>query len=190
MTRLLPIVATLMLVAAVGVGVAVAGDSGYGGPPQQTANKQDMRQSKVAFSAYLAGEFEVNDEGRDGAGDPDAKGSATLLAADEDTLCYAVTLRGSQPPAMLHIHRGPAGQNGDVVIDLSKNVPKNASGNPAGNPGASSGCKTLQGTELEAFKRILSNPQNYYVNVHTGPDGLFPKGIARGQLNRLVYDNG
>lgn len=192
MARLTTIVASLMLLGAVGIGVAVASD-GTGGAAKQayrsaaTPNPQELTQSKVAFSAYLTGDAEVNDQGQDGVGDPDAKGSATLLAADEDTLCYGVTIRGAQTPTELHIHRAPAGQNGDVVIDLSKNVPKDANGKPKGNPGASSGCKNLSGPELEAFGRIRANPQNYYINVHTTG---FQKGAARGQLSRLLYNNG
>ncbi|MEN3281358.1 MAG: hypothetical protein V7607_2498 [Solirubrobacteraceae bacterium] len=193
MSRLRAVTASLTLVAVAGVGFAVAGAGAHSHADRgrhdrsRAPTAQYPRQSRVALSAYLTGEAEINDAGNDSAGDPDAKGSATLLAADENTLCYAVTLRGAQPPTALHIHRAPAGQNGDVVIELSKGVPSNAAGKPSGDPGASGRCKTLEGTELQALQRILSAPQNYYINVHTA---AFNKGAARGQLSRLSYDNG
>lgn len=191
MSRLSIVIASLVAVVAIGAGVAWASDGGYGGGhayPKHVVHPgvQHLRQSKISFSAYLTGQAEVNDQGQRGAGDPAAQGSVTLLAANSKTLCYGVTLRGAEPPTMFHVHHAPAGQNGDVVIDLSKGVPKDSNGNPAGSPGAAGGCKTLAGTELQAFHRLLVDPRDYYVNVHTAS---FPKGAARGQLSRLLFNN-
>jgi hypothetical protein len=189
--RLLTIIAGLALVAAVGAGYA--GAQGYGEEkspgqgkrPQQS--KDHLRPSKVALSAYLTGEAEVNDEGQDGAGDPNAKGTASFLVADEQTLCYGFAIRGADAPSAVHIHKGRAGENGDIVIPFD-NPPKDADGEPAGDPGASSGCKTLEKqSERDALRRILTNPQGYYVNIHTES---FPDGAVRGQISRMYYDNG
>jgi hypothetical protein len=187
--RLLTIIAGLALVAAIGAGYA--GAQGYGEEKGQgkrsQQSKDDLRASKVALSAYLTGEAEVNDEGQDGAGDPNAKGTASFLAADEQTLCYGFAIRGADAPSAVHIHKGRAGENGDIVIPFD-NPPKDDDGEPAGDPGASSGCKTLaKQSELDALRRILTNPQGYYVNIHTES---FPDGAVRGQLSRMFYDNG
>jgi hypothetical protein len=202
MTRLLTIVSSLAVVAAVGVGGALA--AGYDYPsdnptakvttPQHNGSKwrkklrqfKDYEQSQVALSAYMTGKAEIDQEGNDGVGDPDAKGTAMLLIVDERTICYGFSLRGAETPMAAHIHRAPAGTNGDVVIPFA-NVPKDANGNPAGDPGASSGCKTLtEPGELAALRRLLAKPKNYYVNFHTTS---FPDGAVRGQLSRVLYDN-
>jgi CHRD domain len=191
MKRLLMIAASIALVAAVGVGYAGAQDYGGGHHKGQSQGKKShrfkgLRESQSSLSAYLTGKAEVNDEGEDGAGDPNAKGTASFLVADERTLCYGFAIRGADEPAAVHIHKGIAGKNGDIVISFD-NPPKDAEGQPAGDPGASSGCKVLEEeSELAALRRILSNPKGYYVNIHTAS---FPDGAVRGQLSRMLYDN-
>jgi hypothetical protein len=178
--RLLTIIAGLALVAAVGAGYAGAQDYG------KRKSKNDLKASQAALSAYLTGDAEVNDDGEDGAGDPNAKGTASFLVADEQTLCYGFAIRGADAASAVHIHKGRAGENGDIVIPFD-NPPKDADGQPAGDPGASSGCKTLeQQSELDGLRRILSNPKGYYVNIHTES---FPDGAVRGQISRMFYDN-
>jgi CHRD domain-containing protein len=190
---------------AIGVGVAFAGggdrdataqDYGGGGHKKgQSGDRQgkkwrafkDLETSHVAVTAYLTGRAEVDDEGQDGAGDPNGKGTATFFVTDERTVCYGFAVDGIEPPTAAHIHKGVAGSNGDVVIDFTKGVPKDATGQPAGDPGASGGCKTLEAQpEVAALRRILSNPKGYYVNVHTAS---FEDGAVRGQLSRMLYDN-
>lgn len=184
MARLVTITSSLALVAVIAVGVAVA-DSGYGAGKGSQGLK-DYERSQVAVTAYLTGAAEINEEGQDGAGDPGAKGTATLFVADRQTVCYGFAVRGAEAPTAMHVHRGAAGQNGAPVIDFSKGAPKDANGQPAGDPGASSGCKVLEGAEKAALARILTNPKNYYVNMHTAS---FPNGALRGQLSRMLYDN-
>jgi CHRD domain len=196
MRSLMTIVAGVALLAAVGLGATVAGDGDsasahdYGGKQGGKGKKwrqyKDLETSQAALSAYLTGKAEVNDEGDDGAGDPDAKGTASFLVADERTLCYGFAIEGAEPPDAVHIHRAPAGENGDIVIEFA-NPPKDAAGQPAGDPGASSGCKVLEAeSEVAALRRILSKPKGYYVNIHTSS---FPDGAVRGQLTRMLYDN-
>lgn len=196
MSRLVTIVSSLLLLAAVGVGVAVA-DSGY-----QTAQKKqqpgkisrsklaklkDLEESQTAVTAYLTGKAVINDEGQDGAGDPGAKGTATFFIADRQTICYGFALHGAEAPNFAAIYRAPAGQKGEVVINFTeKGLPKGPDGQPAGDPGASSGCKVVTGTEQAALGRILTNAKGYYVSMKTQS---FPGGAVRGQLSRMLYDN-
>ena len=64
-----------------------------------------------------------------------------------------------------HIHRGPAGKSGPIVLHLSS---------PTG--GSSHGCT---GVGPPLARGIVKNPEAYYVNVHTTK---FPDGEIRGQL--------
>jgi CHRD domain len=191
MKHLLTIVPSIVLLAAVAVGLALIANGGSAGAQEYGKHKgkksrQDMKASQAALSAYLTGRAEVNEDGQDGAGDPNAKGTASFLVADEQTLCYGFAIRGAEAPTAVHIHRAAAGENGDIVIPFA-NPPKDAAGAAAGDPGASSGCKVIEEqTELAALRRILTNPKGYYVNIHTPS---FPDGAARGQLSRMLYDN-
>jgi hypothetical protein len=173
--------------------VAVAGaqtgpgyDDGQNGKPQNSKQRTLKRsEAKSAKSAYLNGRAEIGQDGRRGAGDRDATGTAIFQIVDEQTVCYGFTLDNADTPQVVHIHRGAANVNGDPVITFA-NVPKNAEGQPSGDPGASSGCKTLTPEEQEALARIQANPRNYYVNMHTQE---FPDGAVRGQLTHLLYSN-
>ena len=136
----------------------------------------------LAASAVLAANttFSVNLKGENepgGTGDLDATGQAHLeFFPDTDMVCY--TLKWSKVDGTVtgaHIHVGPEGVNGDIVITLF--------GGPLGTPTAfpgdkftTSGCVTGDGATIDA---ILANPANYYVNVHTGTDF---HGVIRGQL--------
>jgi CHRD domain-containing protein len=137
-------------------------------------------------SAYLTGRAEIGKDGRRGAGDPDAKGTAVFQLVDEQTICYGFTLDNADTPGIVHIHRGAPGRNGPPVIVFA-NVPKNAQGQPSGDPGTSSGCKALTTPEeLAALKELRKHPRNFYVNMHTT---AFPDGAVRGQLSHLLFSN-
>ncbi len=154
-------------------------------PAKKQAPGKGLTASRLSQSAYLTGAAEVDQDGDD-AGDPDAKGSATFLQADANTICYGFTVKSTDAPTVVHIHRGAAGQNGPPVITFA-NVPKNQAGAPSGNPGASAGCKVLTDpAEQAALRRIRKNPANYYVNVHTA---AFPNGALRGQMAPVYYAN-
>jgi hypothetical protein len=136
----------------------------------------------LATSAVLAvnTKFSVNLKGENepsGTGDLDATGQAHLeLFPDTDTVCY--TLKWTKVDGTVtgaHIHVGPAGVDGGIVITLF--------GGPLGTPTAfpgehftTSGCVAADGATIDA---ILADPANYYVNVHTGTDF---HGVIRGQL--------
>jgi hypothetical protein len=155
-------------------------------PPQASSSAHTMTASRGSQSAYLTGAAEVSEQGN-AAGDPNAKGAAVLLTVDERTLCYGFTLKGADTPTVVHIHKGKRGENGPPVITFA-NPPKNAAGAPAGSPGASSGCKALTDpAEIQALARVRRNPGGYYINIHTQS---FPNGAVRGQLTRMLYNNG
>jgi hypothetical protein len=101
-----------------------------------------------------------------GPGDTDASGFANLDFTD-DEVCYNVKVNSLDDAATaMHIHRGPAGVAGPVVVTLKT---------PDTN-GTSAGCADVDKALAAA---IQANPEGYYVNVHTAK---FPAGAARGQL--------
>src|SRR5262245_4982948 len=102
-------------------------------------------------------------------GDPDARGSATFLIPSSTRVCYAILVSGIGTPNAAHIHRGPPGRAGDIVVPLMP--PK------AGNPGTVSGCATASASVVSD---IAARPSAYYVNVH---NGTYPSGALRGQLS-------
>ncbi|HLF90676.1 MAG TPA: CHRD domain-containing protein [Anaerolineales bacterium] len=136
-------IAALMLAMLVLVGTATAG-----GRP---------------FSTTLTGAAEVPV-----TGDPDGSGSASItLNHGQREVCFELTVSDIAPAAAAHIHIGPVGVPGPVVVPL---VP------PTG--GSSSGCVSA---ERELIKAIIQAPEEYYVNVHNAE---FPGGALRGQLSK------
>jgi hypothetical protein len=181
-------------IAVVGVGSAVAA-GGSGGTSATASGKQGGKQwrtfkkldsSRLSQVAYLTGAEEVDDQGENDNGDPDAKGSANLLQVDERTVCYGFMVTDTDTPTGVHVHRGAVGENGPIVLEFA-NVPQDANGAPSGDPGASSGCKVVESAEeMDTLRRIRKNPAGYYVNIHTE---TFPDGAVRGQLGRVWYQS-
>jgi CHRD domain len=116
--------------------------------------------------------------GRLPEGRPQGFGSATIIIALPDTVCWRIVVDGlTSPPSpanLAHIHRGVSGLNGPIVVNLFPPPPVAPS---AGNPGASSGCTS--GVAAKTLIAIGLNPTGFYVNVHNAP---FPAGAVRGQL--------
>jgi CHRD domain-containing protein len=117
------------------------------------------------LSAELTGAAEVP-----GPGDPNGQGQANLtLNQGQGTVCFSVEwqgIRGAVTAA--HIHIGPAGVAGPVVVPLWTT--------PRASP--EEGCVAADG---DLIKDIRKNPQGYYVNLHTAE---FPAGAVRGQLSK------
>jgi CHRD domain len=121
--------------------------------------------------AVLSGGNEVSDEGQSNVGDQDARGSATvLLDRSKGTVCFGITVTGTDTPVAAHIHQASAGVNGAIVVNFTAPT--------GGNPGASSGC--VSGVSAALLNNIKNFPTGFYVNVHTN---AFPAGAVRGQLN-------
>lgn len=116
------------------------------------------------LEANLTGAAEVP-----GPGDPDGSGSAFItLNQGQGEVCFALSVTGIAPATGAHIHVGPAGVAGGVVVPLSPPT-----------SGSSSGCVT--GVDPGLIKAIRQNPGDYYVNVHNAD---FPPGALRGQLSK------
>ena len=106
-------------------------------------------------------------------GDPDGFGYARItIDLDTAQLCYQVSVARIDPATAMHIHEGPPGVAGPVVIPLD----------PPTNDGLVSGCVAADPALLAD---IVANPGNYYVNVHNAP---YPAGAVRGQLHPVGYE--
>jgi CHRD domain len=93
-----------------------------------------------------------------------ASGSGTITIAADKSVSGSITTTGLSGVAA-HIHQGARGQNGPVIIPLTK------SGDTYSAP---AGAK-LNDAQMQAFKA-----GNLYVNVHTAAN---KGGEIRGQLN-------
>ncbi len=118
----------------------------------------------------LAGGHEVSETGAANAGDPDGRGSATIVVHGGGRLCYAIVVTKIDKPVGAHIHRGLPGQSGPIVIPLDAPT--------RGNPGTISGC--VSGVSRGLITELERESGNFYVNVHTRK---YPAGAVRGNLH-------
>jgi hypothetical protein len=147
----------LGLATAAGIGTLIqpAGSAGYG--------------PKARYAVTLSGANEFP-----GPGDPNGTGQAVIkVSGSKSTVCVKLKkVTGLTLPAtMAHIHVGHAGTAGLIVVPLAPPTGKKAT-----SPGKSKTCATVNATLLNG---LLTNPTNYYVNVHTSD---FPNGAIRAQL--------
>ena len=110
-----------------------------------------------AVSVKLSGAEEVPPVKADGSG------SGTIRVNSDGTVSGSVTTTGVQG-TMAHIHQGAKGQNGPVIIPLTKN----------GDTYTVPATAKLNDAQMKAFKE-----GNLYVNVHTARN---KGGEVRGQL--------
>jgi LPXTG-motif cell wall-anchored protein len=137
------------------------GDDVYGGTEETGSEPASGSGSWKRLAARLTGEAEVADA------DPDASGTAQVKVRGNQ-VCYDVKWSGMTPTAS-HIHKGRAGQNGDVVVPFFASESGLTGGRKAD-------CVTA---DAEVVAAIAKNPSWYYVNVHSAE---FPQGAIRGQL--------
>ncbi len=117
--------------------------------------------STASLGAVLTGDTEVPNPG-----DPDGRGTAVVkIDASRGQICYVLTVRRIETATLAHIHRGPEGVAGPVVVHFQPPTPK------------SGAC--LSGLDHELLQEIIDNPSEFYVNVH---NPSFPSGAVRGQL--------
>ena len=138
--------------------------------------------TNTLVGAHLTGRAEVAADGSKRlVGDPNGRGEAYVFGVDGDptTLCYILEVSRiaelDQAPGgarMAHIHRGAAGTNGPVEVNLA--FPQD---------GQAADCLTEgeagKGLDPGEVQLILGNPSAYYVNVHNSE---YPSGAVRGQL--------
>jgi hypothetical protein len=138
--------------------------------------------SNAVLTAELNGRNEVPAEGTRSnriVGDPNGRGEAYVFGIDGDptTLCYVLTVDKIEPATAAHIHRGAKGTNGPVVANLGAPADGNAADClTEGEVGPGTTRKFPTGISVQ---EILSNPEDFYVNVH---NAKFPGGAIRGQL--------
>ena len=110
-----------------------------------------------AVSVSLSGAEEVPPASTSGSG------SGSFRVAEDGTITGSVTTK-SVPGTVAHIHQGAKGQNGPVIIPLTKNGDTYSV--PAG--------RKLTAAQMQAYKA-----GNLYVNVHTAK---YKGGEVRGQI--------
>lgn len=140
----------------------------------------------AVLEADLDGREEVRTDVADNriVGDADASGEAYVFGIDGDllTLCYllvdiekvAETELAPGNGRAAHIHEGARGTNGPVVANLA--WPQDGQAADCLTEGEAGKFPT---GEPGIVQRILSNPADFYVNVH---NTAFPGGAVRGQL--------
>ncbi len=131
---------------------------------RETATTVEQRvEGATRLTATLTGAAEAPNPG-----DPDGSGEATInLDASGGKVCFEVSMQNIDRPVGMHIHEGQPGQAGEIVVALTT---------PTGN--TANGCVDAERTTIG---RIASNPDDFYLNVHTQP---FPQGAIRGQLRQ------
>ncbi|HSP16967.1 MAG TPA: CHRD domain-containing protein [Thermoanaerobaculia bacterium] len=117
------------------------------------------------FFAELRGTNEVP------ANSSTAVGSAFVTIDGNNLVTYEVNIGSLQNPTLSHIHGPiPAGQNAGVKVNFATSASAFSNGRVKG---------TIQVTDAALATDIKTNPQLYYVNVHTT---AFGGGEIRGQL--------
>ena len=88
-------------------------------------------------------------------------------------MSYSFVYGGIAPPTAGHIHIGPVGTTGIVVVGFFAA--------PTGLPASVTGIAGQVAADPAVIKQIDRNPSNYYLNLHNVD---FPTGAIRGQLSR------
>lgn len=136
-------------------------------------------QQGQSFSATLSGNDEV----------PPTKSNSTGTAKFEvnennSKVSYWVNITGIKKINQAHIHNGTAGQNGDVVVTLSKGKSAEGKTSPpeigfSGNITKKNLQGPLKGKDISDLVSLMNNG-SAYVNAHTDK---YPKGAILGQIS-------
>ncbi len=132
------------------IGLVAVNATGPAGSSAQSAT------SRVQLGAVMVGGNEVN------PGDTDGWGLADVWVEGSE-VCWKITVTSIDAPTAAHIHAGPRGVSGPVVVPLSP---------------IDEGCTNVTARLARFLKR---HPGEFYVNVH---NGAFPSGAIRGQLSK------
>lgn len=98
-----------------------------------------------------------------GPGDPDGRGSATIVVDDAaNTVCHELTYTGLGKVTATHIHTGAKGVAGPPAVTLKDDK----------------GCTNVNPNTAAA---IRDDPASHYVNIHTEE---YKSGAIRGQLTK------
>lgn len=141
------------------------------GAPAPTIATQLPPDASPTTPPLAGAQFQVTLTGateRPNPGDPDGTGTAKVTVNQEKgEVCYEIAVSNITLPATgFHIHAGPAGVAGPIVVPFT-----------APTASSSTGCASNVTPDL--LSKIRQDPAGYYLNVHTGD---FPGGAIRGQL--------
>jgi hypothetical protein len=108
-------------------------------------------------------------------GDPDGSGTAdfklkTRKGKPKGKVCFRFTFQGIDDPMAAHIHEGPPGVAGAIVVPFFEGT--------TAFPSPIEDCVKAQ---RALVKRIGKHPGDFYVNLH---NEAFPAGAIRGQLGK------
>ncbi len=134
----------------------------------------DIDDPRAFTAAPLLGSNEVP-----GPGDADSGRNWVdlyLPTTDTGELCYTSQVFRVDEITSGHIHTGPAGESGDVLVDLQYGTRWKLLTHPSGQGFFVWGCVTITADALGA---IEANPAGHYVNLH---NETFPDGAVRAQL--------
>lgn len=127
------------------------------------AQGDNPRNAGRKIAATLTGGAEVP-----GPGDPNGAGLfEARVNPGTERICYTLAASSIDNATAAHIHVGGPGVAGDPVLTLDT---------PDGDDDDSEDCQDIDRGLAQA---LIRNPENYYVNIHTGP---YPQGAIRGQL--------
>ena len=135
---------------------ALAGAGVIASPMPGAAAPSTGERPPVHLGAVLVGGTEVAPGAHDGYGLADVR-------VGDRRVCWRITVSEVAPIAAAHIHAGPRGVAGPVVVPLEP---------------FDSGCTDVPRRKA---RFIASYPREWYVNVHNAD---FPAGSLRGQLRR------
>ena len=154
-SALLGLVALGAVVLAAGCG----GGSDGGSSSTEAAATTTQKPRRIAILSAKLSSRETVPKGPAGA-----SGSATItLNMRSGRACWRLTVRGVDRPVSAHVHSGPPGKLGAVVI-------------PLGDRYSAKGC-VLSGPR--ALREVAAAPSRYYVDVHTTK---YLQGALRSQL--------
>lgn len=129
-----------------------------------------------AFTAMLTGGEEVPPV------TTESTGVATLNVTGPESIDYSVNVTGMDKVTAAHIHSGPTGENGEVIVTLFKadSPTGEISGNLANGTITGSSLEgQMQGTAVSDLVKAMERGETY-VNVHTEAN---PNGEIRGQVS-------
>jgi uncharacterized protein YceK len=126
--------------------------------PSTTSTTSNAAVKARVYTVSMKGSNEVP------KGAPNGSATAVITITTSKQVCWKFTnLKGVTAPKVDHIHQGPAGAAGSIVI-------------PLGTAYKASGCVPASATVLS---QIESKPSGFYVNIH---NVAYPHGVVRGQL--------
>jgi hypothetical protein len=125
------------------------------------------KSAKKTVTASLSGNNEVPKGSKTGSGNARVSLDPTkFMDKASGQICWSLHWSKIKDPTMAHIHKGPKGKAGPIVVTFFKSAPSKHSG-------------CVDGVKPSLVNAIIANPAGYYVNVHTSD---FPAGAIRGQL--------